>query len=389
MPGIPGPLQQALAARYTIERELGRGGNAVVYLARDIKHDRQVALKVLSPELAHAVRTERFLREIQIAAKLTHPHILMLIDSGEAEHFLYYVMPYVAGESLRERLNREKRLRVEDAVRITQDVAEALGYAHAEGVVHRDIKPENILLSAGGAVVADFGIAQALSAAGEQRVTDGGLAVGTPAYMSPEQASDGEAMDGRSDVYSLGCVLYEMLAGHPPYRGDTAQEILARHALDPIPGRAARPGVPRAVERAIAKALAKVPADRFATAIAFAGALAAPRRRVAAYVAVGLLVLGGAAVIAQQTLLRAPPEQSVAVLPFVNLSGDSTQEYFSDGVTEELINALTQVAGLRVPARTSSFAFKGKNTDIRDIGRRLDVATVLEGSIRRSGAACG
>ena len=380
-------LRTALAGRYTIERELGRGGNATVYLAHDIKHDRQVALKVLSPELAHTVRTERFLREIQIAARLTHPHILMLIDSGEADGFLYYVMPYVAGESLRERLNREQQLRVEDALRINQDVAEALGYAHAHGVMHRDIKPENILLSEGGAVVADFGIARALSAAGGETASESGLVAGTPAYMSPEQASGGSEVDGRSDIYSLGCVLYEMLAGHVPYAGETAQEILAHHALDPIPSlRAARPGVPRTVEGAIVKALAKVPADRFATAAEFAGALAGPRRRLPVYGAIGLLVLVGAAIVAQRTLLRAPPEQSVAVLPFVNLSGDSAQEYFSDGMSEELINALAHVHRLSVPARTSSFAFKGKSTDIKTIGRQLGVAHVLEGSVRRAGS---
>ena len=385
-------LRAALADRYTIERELGRGGNATVYLAHDLKHDRQVALKVVQPDVAESVKAERFLREIRIAAKLTHPHILPLYDSGEVDGVLYYVMPYVEGESLRDRLSRERQLPVDDALRITRDVASALGEAHGQGVVHRDIKPENILLTKSGhAVVADFGIARALTAAGGGAGPDAG-AVGTPAYMSPEQASGPSSpgarpasVDGRSDIYSLGCVLYEMLVGHPPYAGHTAQEILARHALDPIPTvRAARPGVPRQLERAVAKALAKAPADRFATAAQFAGALAGPRRHLPVYVAVGLLVLVAGGVVLRQTLFRPPAEQSVAVLPFVNLSGDTAQEYFSDGVTEELINALTKIHGLQVPARTSSFAFKGKNADIREIGRQLNVATVLEGSIRRS-----
>ena len=386
-PGSRPGLEAALADRYVIERELGRGGNAVVYLAHDIKHDRKVALKVLSPELA--VRSERFLREIQIAAKLTHPHILGLHDSGEAAGLLYYVMPYVEGESLRERLNREKQLPVEDAVRITRDVASALGEAHAQGVVHRDIKPENILLTkSGDAVVADFGIARALTAAGGGgTATEAGLAAGTPAYMSPEQGSGGAEVDARGDVYSLGCVLYEMLAGHPPFAGETAQEIVARHTLDPVPSlRAARPGVPRAVERAVAKALAKVPADRFASAAEFAGALAGPRRRLPVYAAVGVLVLAAGGMVARQTLFRSPVEQSVAVLPFANLSADSGSEYFSDGMTEELINALVQVPGLRVPARTSAFAFKGKTADIREIGRQLSVVHVVEGSVRRAGS---
>ena len=388
MTELPKQLIAALGDRYTIERELGRGGMAVVYLARDIKHDRQVALKVLSPELAHAVRAERFLREIQIAAKLTHPHILPLHDSGESAGFLFYVMPYVEGESLRDRLVREKQLPVEDAVRVTRDVAEALSYAHARGVVHRDIKPENILLSEGGAVVADFGIARALRAAGGGTAAEGGLALGTPTYMSPEQASGGGEADGRSDIYSLGCVVHEMLVGHPPYAGDTAQELLARHTLDPVPNvRTARPGVPRAIERAVAKALAKVPADRFATASEFAAALTILPRRLPVYATVGLLVLVAGAIVVKQTVLRSPAEQSVAVLPFVNMSGDTGNEYFSDGMTEDLIDALTHVSRLRIPARTSSFAFKGKSVPILDIGKQLNVAHVVEGSVRRAGSA--
>src|SRR6267378_4196272 len=268
-------LRAALADRYAIDRELGHGGTATVYLAHDLKHSRSVAIKVLRPELAAALGAERFLREIEIAARLTHPHILPLHDSGEAKGFLYYVMPFVDGESLRDRLRREQQLPVEEAVRIAREVATALSHAHSQDVVHRDIKPENILLSGGEAVVADFGIARAIVAAGAETLTDTGLAVGTPGYRSPEQATGAMQLDGRSDVYSLACVLYEMLAGHPPFLGTTAQEVLARHTLDPVPSlRTARHGVPEALEQVVLKTLGKLPADRFATAAAFAEALA-------------------------------------------------------------------------------------------------------------------
>ena len=381
-------LQQALADRYTIERELGRGGHAVVYLAHDIKHDRQVALKVLPPELGRAVRGERFLREIQITARLTHPHILSIYDSGRAGDFLYYVMPYIETESLRDRLNREKQLPLDDALAMTRDVASALAHAHAQGFVHRDIKPENILISHGEALLADFGIAGALAAAGEE-------GTGTPLYMPPEQSTAGAAADVRSDQYALACIVYEMLAGHPPFTGATVQELIGRHALDPVPSlQAARATVPRAAARVITKALAKQPADRFASVMQFAAALdnaarSASRRRYA--LAVGGIAVTAAiliAIVGRDDDLGLPPDQaSVAVLPFVNLSGDTASEYFSDGMTEELINALVKVAGLRVPARTSSFAFKGKTGDIAEIGRQLRVAAVMEGSVRRSGNA--
>jgi len=264
----------ALAGRYAVERELGRGGMATVYLARDLKHDRPVAVKVLRPEIAAILGAERFLREIQIAARLQHPHILALYDSGDADGTLYYVMPYVEGQSLRDRLDREGPLPLEDALLIAADVAEALRYAHAHDVVHRDIKPENILLVRERAVVVDFGIARAVTQAGGERLTATGIAVGTPVYMSPEQAGAEPRIDGRSDIYSLGCVVYEMLAGHPPFTGSTAREILARHSLDAVPSlRAARRNLPEALEAAIGRALAKAAADRFATATQFAEAL--------------------------------------------------------------------------------------------------------------------
>jgi serine/threonine protein kinase len=274
MADVPGALADALRDRYSIERELGRGGMATVYLARDLKHGRLVALKVLRPGLVTAVASERFLREVQIAARLAHPHILPLLDSGAANAWPYFTMPFAEGETLRARLVREKQLSFEDGLRIACEVADALQYAHAQGVVHRDIKPENILIEVGHAVVSDFGIARAVTAAASEQLTEAGLAIGTPAYMSPEQATAAAQVDGRSDIYSLGCVVYEMIAGHPPFLGDTAREVLARHAIDPVPPlRAARPGTPAQVEEAVARALAKAPADRFSTAGGFAHAL--------------------------------------------------------------------------------------------------------------------
>ena len=267
-------LQAAVAGRYAIERELGRGGMATVYLAQDLKHHRPVAIKVLAPELAAALGRERFLREIETAARLSHPHILPLHDSGEAEGFLYYVMPYVEGESLRDRLNREQQLPIEDAIAIASEVASALSYAHSHDVVHRDVKPENILLSDGEAIVADFGIAGAIAAAGGGKLTRTGMVLGTPAYMSPEQGAGERALDGRSDIYSLGCVLYEMLAGEPPFTGPTGQAIIAKRFTDPVPSaRRLRETVPLPMDQAIAKALARAPADRFATTHQFAEAL--------------------------------------------------------------------------------------------------------------------
>jgi serine/threonine-protein kinase len=276
-------LRAALANRYDVDREIGRGGMARVYLARDRQHDRQVALKVLAPDLAALIGPQRFLREIRIAARLHHPHILPLHDSGAADGLLYYVMPYVRGESLRQRLKRETQLPLEDALRITREVVDALTYAHAQGVIHRDIKPANILLSgyppsdaaqAWHALVADFGIARAAGGAGEDSLTLSGMAIGTPEYMSPEQGSGDPGVDARTDIYSLGCVLYEMLAGAPPFSGRTVQGLIARHRLDAVPPvHVVRPSVPAHVERAIERALAKVPADRFQTAHAFAAAL--------------------------------------------------------------------------------------------------------------------
>src|ERR1043166_7648535 len=267
-------LRAALADRYGLEREIGQGGMAVVFLARDLKHHRPVALKVLRPELTASLGAERFLREIDTAAGLNHPHILPLHDSGEAAGCLYYVMPYVEGDSLRDRLNREKRLPLEEALQIGREVADALSYAHSQGIVHRDIKPENILLAAGHAVVSDFGIARAMEAAGAERLTSTGLALGTPAYMSPDQATGEHRLDGRSDIYSLGCVLYEALTGEPPFAGPTGQAGLARRLPQASPRvRRVRAEVPEPVEEALAKAMAREPADRFDSATQLALAL--------------------------------------------------------------------------------------------------------------------
>jgi TolB-like protein len=353
-------LNAALSGRFAVERLLGRGGMSSVYLARDLRHDRLVALKVLRPSIAATLGAERFLREIHIAASLAHPNILVVHDSGDAGGMLYYVMPYVEGQSLRARFAREGALPVADAVRIACEVADALSYAHGRNVVHRDVKPENILLEAGHAVVADFGMACAIEAAGADRLTESGLAVGTPAYMSPEQAA-AEPTDGRTDIYSLACVLYEALAGEAPFTGPTALAVLARKAAGPLPSlRLVRGEVPAHVERAITRALAAVPADRFASAAEFADALRDDRAATSA-------------------------GRSIAVLPFTNMSGDSESDYFAEGIAEEITTALARIPEIKVAARTSAFAFKGDRLDVRDIGRRLGVGVVLEGSVRRAG----
>ena len=265
---------RSLAARYLIERELGSGGMATVFLAQDLKHNRQVAVKVLKPELAASIGAERFLREIETTANLRHPHILPLYDSGEVRGALYYVMPLVEGESLRDRLKRDHQLPIEDALRFAREVSDALSYAHARGVVHRDIKPENILLESGHAVVADFGIARAVRAAGSESLTGAGMSVGTPAYMSPEQAAGEVDIDGRSDLYALGCVLYEMLAGQPPFTGPTGASLIRQHMVaEPPPISNLRPAVPAPVIAALERALAKAPADRFARLTEFTAAL--------------------------------------------------------------------------------------------------------------------
>jgi len=361
-------LQVGLAGRYRLEDEIGRGGMSTVYRAVDLKHDRTVAIKVMRPDLAYrGYNAARFLQEIQIAARLVHPQILPVHDSGECDGLLYYVMPYLGPESLRRRLNRVGQLPIEEAVRIARSVAAALDYAHRHQVVHRDVKPENILLHEDEAMVADFGVARAIRAAGSDRGTDPGVAIGTPEYMSPEQASADRDLDGRSDLYSLGCVLYEMLAGQPPFAGNGPRAVMAKHVVEPAPQvRTLRPTVPVAVEQALARALAKDPAQRFATAAEFARALDSR--------SAGL------------TPRAAQEARAIAVLPLVNTSRDPENEYLSDGITDELINALMKVQGLRVASRTSVFALKGQALDVREIGKRLEVTVVLEGTVRRVGS---
>ena len=359
-------LAERLADRYRIEGEIGRGGMGVVFLAQDLQHGRPVALKVLLPELGTAIGAARFLREIQIAARLTHPHIVSVHDSGAVDDALYYVMPYIAGGSLRARLTREQQLSIEETVRIASQVADALHYAHERGIIHRDIKPENILFAGSHAMVTDFGVARAIADATLETLTATGRVVGTVTYASPEQVSAVRELDGRADLYSLGCVVYEMLTGEPPFTGPNSQAVMARHLTSPPPSvRVVRPAVPEAVSASVTRALAKVPADRFETVSEFARVLAAA--------------------LDPDATATAAPRRSIAVLPFVNLSPDPESEYFSDGITEEIMTSLSRIPDLRVTARTSSFAFKGKTQDVRSIGEHLGVGTVLEGSVRRAG----
>ena len=361
-------LEAGLTGRYTFERELGQGGMAVVFLARDLRHDRKVALKVLRPEISAEIGAERFLREIKMAAGLTHHHILPVYDSGQADGLLFYVMPNMEGRSLRERLEAEKQLPLDEALRITREVATALDYAHRNRVIHRDIKPENILFQEGNAMVADFGIGKALS--GAAGVTQTGLAVGTPAYMSPEQALGEREIDGKSDIYSLGCVLYEMLTGEVPFTGPTAQAIMTKRFVSPVPHVKAMRDVPEGLDQIVTRSLARAPVDRFATAGQFAEALQP---------------LGTGQPTPPDAPKSAPAAKAIAVLPLANLSADPENEYFSDGMTEEIIGALSKVPGLQVSSRISCFSFKGKEVDIREVGKKLGVGSVLTGSVRKIG----
>src|SRR3954466_12677900 len=358
-------LASSLADRYTVERLIGHGGTATVHLAEERKHRRKVAIKVLKQGFAASVGAERFLREIGIAARLSHPHIVPLIDSGESDGSLYYVSPYVPGGSLRDRLNREKQLPIDDAMRIAHEIGNALDYAHRNGFVHRDVKPENILFADDHALLADFGIAHVATPNGEA-LTLGGLALGTPEYMSPEQASGDTEIGVAGDVYGMACVVYEMFAGEPPFRGDTARATMAKQVTERArPLRLLRPDAPAGFERVLEKALAKDPAARYQTILEFCDALTRAR--------------------SEPSRPFAMMTRTIAVLPFVNSSPDPDNEYLSDGITDELINALAKVQGLRVASRTSAFALKGKAQDVRAIGALLEVSEVLEGTVRRSG----
>jgi eukaryotic-like serine/threonine-protein kinase len=426
MTDLRAQLQEGLGGSYTLERELGRGGMAKVFLAQDVKHDRPVALKVLHPELAASLGPDRFLREIKLAARLQHPHVLTVLDSGEAGGRLWFTMPFVEGESLRDRLRRERQLPVDDAIRIAREAAQALQYAHDHGVVHRDIKPENLMLTRdGNTLVADFGIARALGAAGEDRLTETGLAIGTPAYMSPEQAAGDRGLDARTDIYSLAAVLYEMLTGEPPFTGATTQAMLVRRLTEPPPSvRTTRPNVPESVDQAIRKSLAPVAADRFATmaqlgqvlqggpapsgsgertvvapapggastatptastaATALSGARG--RRRIpvaAAAMLIGLLIGGGALFAWRRGHPDAASagERRVAVLPFQNL-GDSADAYFADGITDAVRGKLTALPGMRVTASNSSGQYRNTTKTPQQIGRELGVDYLLVGKVR-------
>jgi serine/threonine-protein kinase len=399
----------ALADRYRVEREVGHGGMATVYLAQDLKHDRPIGLKVLRPELAAVLGAERFLREIRITANLNHPHILPLLDSGEAAGFLYYVMPYVEGESLRDRLDREKQLPLDDALQITREVSDALSYAHSHDVVHRDIKPENILLESGHAVVADFGIARAITAAGGTQLTHTGIAVGTPAYMSPEQASGERDLDARSDIYALGCVLYEMLAGEPPFTGPTPQAIVARALTEsPRPLQVVRETVPATIAACIRKAMARTPADRFATAAQFADALAASssgasgrgqgRLRLTMTpirLAVGALLLVGAvwAIVTSLPRQRGPISPTrIAVLPF-SIRGSGRFAYLGEGLVDLLSRNMDGAEDLRSvdPGTVLTAVVRSGGTGLLDTARgravaqRLGAGLYILGSVLAAG----
>lgn len=366
MSDAPVSLANALSDRYTIERLLGHGGMATVHLAEERKHKRKVAIKILKQEFGASVGAERFLREIGIAARLSHPHIVPLIDSGESDGTLYYVSPYIAGGSLRDRLNREKNLPIDDALRIAHEIGAALDYAHRNGFVHRDVKPENILFADDHALLADFGIAHVASSSADEPLTLSGLALGTPEYMSPEQASGETDIGVPGDVYGLACVFYEMLAGQPPLKGATPRATMAKQVTEKArPVRTLRPDAPAGFDRVLERALAKNPAQRFSSIVQFCDALSHAR--------------------SEPNRPFIGTTRTIAVLPFVNSSPDPDNEYLSDGITDELINALAKVEGLRVASRTSVFALKGKAQDVRAIGALLEASEVLEGSVRRSG----
>ena len=394
MPDQVSQLRDSLAGRYDIEQEIGRGGMATVYRARDLQHGRPVALKVLHAELAASLGAERFQREIRLAAGLQHPHILGVYDSGDANGALWFSMPFVEGESLRDRLGRERQLPIADAVRIAREVALALDFAHRHGVIHRDIKPENILLIDGQALVADFGIARAVGAT--ESLTSTGMSLGTPGYMSPEQAAGERNVDARSDVYSLGCVLYEMLAGTPPFSGPTAQAVIAAVVTATArPLASLRSSVPPALAGVVAQAMAKVPADRPATAGELARLLdttavtpvltsSRPRSRrttIAGVAALVVILAAGYAATRMRGGARLDGERRIAVLPFEN-AGAADDEYFADGMTDEVRSRLSGIQGIRVTARASSSQYRRSTKSPGQIGRELNVQYLLAGTVR-------
>ncbi|MDQ6769199.1 MAG: serine/threonine-protein kinase, partial [Gemmatimonadota bacterium] len=362
-----GPLRAALAGRYEIEREIGQGAFATVYLAKDARHERQVALKVLNADPTSETGELRFIREIRMLARLQHPNILPLHDSGHVESLLYYLMPYVSGETLRARMNRERQLPIDIAIRISCEAADALSYAHTQGIIHRDIKPENILLSGGHAIVADFGIARVIDVTGVQQLTRTGMGgPGTPAYMSPEQLMGDRQLDGRADIYSLGCVLYEMLTGKPPFAG---KEGFVKRFTEPAPRPSSvRKEVPHWLDAVVARTLARDPDERYGRAEDLVRALsdrsavdvapAATARSSHGFDPVPPRLSQSAyhAAPAAKARVRETEQPSIGVLPFTNMSASPDNEYFSDGITEEILNALSRIPTLKVAARTSTFA---------------------------------
>jgi len=405
-----GRLSAALADRYVIEREIGAGGMATVYLARDLKHDRQVALKVLRPELAATLGPDRFPREIRIVAKLQHPHVLPLHDSGESAGFLYYVMPFVEGESLRQKLDRDGQLSVHEAVRILREVVDALAYAHSHGVLHRDIKPDNVMLSGRHALVTDFGVAKAVSAAGGEKLTTVGVAVGTPTYMSPEQATGEAHLDHRSDIYAVGILGYELLTGSPPFVAPTAQAVLSAQVLErPVPVVERRPAVPPALSDLLLRCLEKNPSDRWQSAEEILHALeamatpsggitptntrpvkatdarrpTARRRWVMGAVAGGVVLAAAAGVALVARGDGAIGPSHIAVLPIQDISGSDAQ--FVDAMHDQLIISLGQAGGLTVAPRSAMLIYKTQPQPMSVVARDLKVGAILEGTVFRTG----
>jgi eukaryotic-like serine/threonine-protein kinase len=366
------PLSAALSGQYTIQRLIGAGGMASVFLARDVKHDRRVAIKVLRPELSAHVGTGRFLKEISVTASFQHPHILPLFDSGAAAGFLYYVMPFVEGESLRDRLNRERTVPLDEAVRLVTEIADALSYAHQRDIVHRDIKPENVMLSNGHALVMDFGIARAVNVASENddAITMTRMVMGTPSYMSPEQAFGDPTLNARSDLYSLACVLYEMLAGSRPFGEGDGATLSRRLFQSPPRLRDVLPAIPPSIDAAVSTALANNPRDRYGTVAEFARQLRETRP----------------ADLRSSGMRRAARrEPAIAVLPFTGMGSASDQEYFVDGMTEALTSRLARLKELRVISRTSAMQFRNPQVSLPEIARRLGVTAVVEGAVLRAG----
>jgi serine/threonine-protein kinase len=406
-------LRSSIEGQYLVEREVGQGGMATVYLARDLLHEREVAVKVLNTDVSIVLGAERFKREIELTTRLNHPNILPILDSGQAGNSLYYVMPYVPGESLRARLDRERVLSLDDSIRITQEIGDALEYAHNSGIVHRDIKPENILLDGERAVLADFGIAHAMAAVGEQRLTQTGISLGTPTYMSPEQAAAERVIDGRSDVYSLACVAYEMIGGQPPFTGPTAQAVIARHMLESVPSLTIlRNTVPPQIEAILAKALSKVPADRYQSSGEFTAALRHPETQVFRAVqpkqfakpqmpiwqriaigvaAVAVVAAGGYGIWRSKQpsagvgAASGPDPRRVAVLYFADQSSNKSLGYLASGLTEGLIGRLSAIPELQVTSKNGSALFQDKDVPRDSIARALSVGTLVDGSVEQDG----